>query len=65
MPGAQKQKLYCYVDETGQDTEGRLFLVSVVVTDAFAGFIRDALEGETYAQELYQEARQRGFVREV
>ena len=27
-----KQKLYCYVDETGQDTEGDLFVVSVVVT---------------------------------
>lgn len=27
-----KQKLYCYVDETGQDTEGELFIVSVVVT---------------------------------
>jgi Protein of unknown function (DUF3800) len=27
-----KQKLYCYVDESGQDTEGRLFLVAVVVT---------------------------------
>jgi len=26
-----KQKLYCYVDESGQDTEGRLFLVSIVV----------------------------------
>lgn len=26
-----KQKLYCYVDETGQDTKGRLFIVSVVV----------------------------------
>ena len=25
------QKLYCYVDESGQDTEGRLFLVAVVV----------------------------------
>jgi hypothetical protein len=25
------QKLYCYVDETGQDTEGRLFVVAVVV----------------------------------
>jgi len=25
------QKLYCYVDETGQDTKGRLFLVAVVV----------------------------------
>jgi hypothetical protein len=26
------QKLFCYVDETGQDTKGRLFVVSVVVT---------------------------------
>lgn len=26
-------KLYCYVDETGQDTRGDLFIVSVVVTD--------------------------------
>lgn len=26
-----KQKLYCYVDETGQDTEGKLFLVVVVL----------------------------------
>lgn len=25
------QKLYCYVDESGQDTEGRLFVVAVVV----------------------------------
>lgn len=27
------KKLYCYVDETGQDTLGRLFIVAVVVTD--------------------------------
>jgi hypothetical protein len=27
-----KQKIYCYVDETGQDTEGQLFLVAVVMT---------------------------------
>jgi len=26
-------KLYCYVDETGQDMQGDLFIVSVVVTD--------------------------------
>ncbi len=25
-------KLYCYVDETGQDTKGKLFVVSVVIT---------------------------------
>jgi len=27
------QKLYCYVDESGQDTKGRLFLVSVVISE--------------------------------
>jgi len=27
------QKLYCYVDETGQDTKGKLFLVSVIITE--------------------------------
>lgn len=26
------QKLYCYVDETGQDTKGDIYIVSVVVT---------------------------------
>lgn len=26
-----RQKLYCYVDETGQDTKGKWFLVAVVV----------------------------------
>lgn len=29
---AVKQKLYCYVDESGQDTKGDIFIVSVVVT---------------------------------
>lgn len=28
-----KQKLYCYVDETGQDTEGEFFLVSIVINE--------------------------------
>lgn len=28
-----KRKLYCYADETGQDTQGRFFLVSVVIID--------------------------------
>jgi hypothetical protein len=27
------QKLYCYVDETGQDTAGKLYLVSVVIPE--------------------------------
>ena len=30
----KKQKLYCYVDETGQDTGGKLFLVSIVITSS-------------------------------
>lgn len=29
-----KQKLYCYVDESGQDTKGDIFIVSVVVTSS-------------------------------
>lgn len=27
------QKLYCYVDESGQDTKGELFLVAIVISD--------------------------------
>lgn len=27
------QKLYCYVDETGQDTKGKLFLVAIVLKE--------------------------------
>src|SRR3989344_8466752 len=27
-----KKKLYCYVDENGQDTEGDIFIVSVIVS---------------------------------
>jgi len=33
QPPTPKQKLYCYVDESGQDTKGQLFLVSVVVSE--------------------------------
>ncbi len=38
------QKLYCYVDETGQDTEGKLFLVSVVITEKEQQELRKKLE---------------------
>lgn len=41
-----KQKLYCYVDENGQDTKGKIFIVTVVVT----GTERDALIG--FCEEL-------------
>jgi len=27
-----KLKLYCYADETGPDTKGKMFLVAVVIT---------------------------------
>ena len=37
------QKIYCYVDETGQDTLGEFFIVSVVVTDAEREELRDQL----------------------
>ena len=38
------QKLYCYVDETGQDTKGRLFLVSVVIPEKEREFLKAKLE---------------------
>lgn len=36
---SKKPKLFCYVDETGQDTYGKFFIVSVVVT----GDVRESL----------------------
>jgi hypothetical protein len=47
MAEAPKQKLYAYVDESGQDTRGRIFLVSVVVT----GETREALRTKLKAIE--------------
>lgn len=38
------QKLYCYVDESGQDTQGRLFLVSVVILDKEKEELKKILE---------------------
>jgi hypothetical protein len=43
MPPSPKQKLYCYVDETGQDTEGRIFLVAVVILESERDQLRDEL----------------------
>lgn len=37
-------KPYCYVDETGQHTEGKLFLVSVVIMDGDQQLVKDKLE---------------------
>src|SRR5947199_1122888 len=38
------QELYCYVDESGQDTEGRLFIVSVVITSQEKQLLEERLE---------------------
>lgn len=38
-----KQKLYCYVDETGQDTRGALFVVSVTVAKEDRDDLREFL----------------------
>ncbi len=43
MTPSSKPNLYCYVDETGQDTLGRLFIVSVVIA---------ATEREALVEEL-------------
>ena len=40
----QRQKLYCYVDESGQDTEGRFFLVAVVITGKGRDELQQKLE---------------------
>lgn len=39
MINVDMEKIYCYVDETGQDTKGRLFIVVVVI----AGNTKDQL----------------------
>ena len=38
------QKLYCYVDESGQDTRGKLFVVSVVVAAEDRDILLEQLE---------------------
>lgn len=38
------QKLYCYVDETGQDTKGDLFIVSIVTTERERNELIEKLE---------------------
>jgi hypothetical protein len=37
----------------------------IQLADSIAGFVRDAIEGEAYAQPLYQEATMRGVIREI
>ncbi len=52
-------KLFCYVDETGQDTQGRLFVVAVVVTES----VRDDLRQQCMAIESESGKGQRKWVK--
>ena len=38
------RRLFCYVDETGQDTRGALFIVAVVIADEEAESLRQVCE---------------------
>ncbi len=44
MPKSKTHKLYCYIDETGQDTLGELFIVAIVVTDERQRELEKSLE---------------------
>ena len=44
MEKQKPQKLYCYVDETGQDTKGRLYIVVAVATTEPREQLYEALE---------------------
>lgn len=49
-------KLYCYIDETGQDTKGQFFLVSIVIT----GPERDTVIAEL---EHIEQASKKGLIK--
>src|SRR6185503_19977564 len=38
------QKLFCYFDETGQDTRGKIFIVSVIIQEKDLDILRNQLE---------------------
>lgn len=42
--GAKRQHLYAYVDESGQDTKGEIFLVSVVIVSTQRDKLRRRLQ---------------------
>lgn len=46
--GRERKSLYCYVDESGQDTAGELFLVAVVVVASKRDELRRELETIEY-----------------
>ena len=50
MSKQRRRKLYCYVDETGQDARSEMFIVSVMVADENRDQLRqicEAIEAET------------------
>jgi len=53
------KKLYYYVDETGQDTQGKFFLVCVVVVDTT---FRDRVEKRLLAMEKRSKKGHVGFL---
>lgn len=61
---AEQQKLYAYVDETGQDTGGTMFLVSVVITGEERDAARRALQGIERASGKRERKWTRSRVRE-
>ena len=42
MADSEIQRFFCYVDETGQDTEGELFIVAVVIAERERNQLRQA-----------------------
>ena len=43
MKNVQKQKLYCYVDETGQDINSEFFIVVAIISDKEQNLLRNEL----------------------
>ncbi len=43
--GSTREKLYCYVDETGQDTKGAIFIVAAIISDGEQSVLEKFLLG--------------------
>lgn len=60
------RRFYCYVDETGQDTKGNIFIVSVIISaqsqEEIAEFIREKDENNPMIRLADSVC---GFVRDV
>ena len=58
-------KVYCYVDESGQDTRGDFFVVAVVVVDALCGLVRAAYEEQPEMLVVFEKARRSGIIKDL